>query len=126
MQDENLVTHYQEALVTVQPSVYEDCFGNRTDVPELLGLSVLESMACGTPVIVTKVGSLPEIVEDGVTGFIVPPNNPQAISEKVNDLMQHPSRAIDMGRRAREAVLKRFTWDKVADRCLAAYQGSES
>ena len=120
--DQGLVKRYREALVTVLPSVYENCYGDRTHVPELLGLVALESLACGTPVILTDVGALPEIIEDGTTGFLVPPNNPRAIREKIEYLQQHPEVAVRMGNRGREMVLKRFTWDAVADRCLMSYR----
>jgi len=119
--DAELVERYRRALVTVLPSVYEDCYGGRTRVPELLGLAALESLACGTPVIVTDVASLPEIVRDCVTGFVVPPNDPKAIRERIHYLVGHPERAREMGRRGREDILARFTWEKVAARCEAAY-----
>lgn len=119
--DAELVERYRRALVTVLPSVYEDCYGRRTRIPELLGLAALESLACGTPAIVTDVASLPEIVRDGVTGFVVPPNDPKAIRERIHYLAGHPERAREMGRRGREDVVARFTWDAVAARCEAAY-----
>jgi glycosyltransferase involved in cell wall biosynthesis len=122
--DDALVAAYQNALVTVLPSVYVDCYGRETRVPELLGLVVLESLACATPVIVTSVASLPEIVQDGVTGFIVPPNDPAALGEKIAFLRAHPEVAQSMGRAGREQVLRRFTWKAVAERCLAAYERS--
>ncbi|MGH7773363.1 MAG: glycosyltransferase family 4 protein, partial [Candidatus Binatia bacterium] len=121
LDDGELVQKYREALVTVLPSVYGNCYGDYTVVPELLGLVALESMACGTPVILTDVGSLSEIVEDGATGFLVPPNNPSAIREKIDYLHANPNVAAKMGERGREMVLKRFTWDVVADRCLRSY-----
>ena len=121
--DDALVERYRRALVTVLPSVYTPVDGRTTRQPELLGLVVLESMACGTPVIVTDVASLPELIEDGVNGFIVPPNDAAAIGEKIRFLRDHPTAADEMGRRARTAVLDRFTWRAVAARCLDAYQG---
>jgi glycosyltransferase involved in cell wall biosynthesis len=121
--DAELVERYRGALVTVLPSVYEDCYGRRTRIPELLGLAALESLACGTPAIVTDVASLPEIVRDGITGFVVPPNDAKAIRERIHYLAAHPERAREMGQRGREDVLARFTWDAVAARCEAAYVG---
>ena len=123
--DEELVERYRQSLVTVLPSVYETCYGERTVVPELLGLAALESMACGTPVILTDVASLPEIVRHGVTGFLVPPNNPNAIREKIEFFLANPDIAMEMGKRGREEVLKRFTWDAVVTRCVEAYRLSE-
>ena len=121
--DAELVERYRRALVTVLPSVYEDCYGRRTRIPELLGLAALESLACGTPAIVTDVASLPECVRDGITGFVVPPNDARAIRERIYYLAAHPERAAEMGRRGREDVLARFTWDAEAARCEAAYLG---
>lgn len=120
--DAELAQKYREALVTVLPSVYTDCYDNYTPVPELLGLVALESLACGTPVILTDVASLPEIVEDGVNGFLVPPNDAEAIREKLDYLYAHPEVADAMGRRGREKVLQQFTWELTAHRCLEAYQ----
>jgi glycosyltransferase involved in cell wall biosynthesis len=120
--DDVILDAYRTALVTVLPSVYTDINSNRHVAPELLGLVLLESMACGTPVICTNVGGMPEIVRDGVTGFIVPPNDPIALREKIHWLLDHPDQAAQMGQQARSEVLKNFTWDSVAKRCLEAYQ----
>ena len=119
--DEQLVDLYRSAMVTVLPSVHTTSDGARSDVPELLGLVVLESLACGTPVVVSDVASLPELVEDGVTGFIVPPNDPAAIRDRLRYLLAHPAEAARMGVEGRARVLERFTWDAVARACLAAY-----
>jgi glycosyltransferase involved in cell wall biosynthesis len=120
--DEATIAAYRSALVTVLPSVYKDINAMKHPAPELLGLVLLESMACGTPVICTNVGGMPEIVRDGVTGFIVPPNDPIALREKIHWLLDHPDQAAQMGQQARSEVLKNFTWDSVAKRCLEAYQ----
>lgn len=109
--DSELVRRYQKSSATILPSLADGGF-----------TTAMESMACGTPVIGTKVGSLPEIVNDGITGFLVPPNNPAAIREKIKYLYENPGVAEAMGRRGREVVLKRFTWDTVARRCLEAYE----
>jgi glycosyltransferase involved in cell wall biosynthesis len=78
-------------------------------------------MACGAPAICTDVASLPEVVEDGVTGFVVPPNDPQALGRKLCWLREHPDEAREMGEAARRRVLKTFTWGKVVRRCLEIY-----
>lgn len=119
--DDEVIELYRRATVTVLPSVYDDMYGSHTDVPELFGLALVESMACGTPVICTNVGGMPEIVEDGETGFIVPPNNPQALRHALMTLLADPERAARMGMAARDHVLQHFTWDAVARRCLFAY-----
>lgn len=122
--DEALVQAYQSALCVVLPSVYQTMYGERSNVPELLGQTLLEGMACGTPVICTNVASMPEVVEDGVTGFIVPPNDPSALREKLTWLHEHPEQARVMGSAGRERVLQSFTWPTVVRRCLEIYQSS--
>jgi glycosyltransferase involved in cell wall biosynthesis len=119
--DAALVAAYRRALCVVLPSVYETMYGDTTLVPELLGQSLLEGMACGAPAIGTQVASLPEVVEDGVTGFLVPPNDAAALREKLRWLAAHPHQARAMGRAARRRVAERFTWDRVVERCLDAY-----
>ena len=119
--DSDLVDAYRRAGVVVLPSVYEDRYGGRTLVPELLGQTLLEGMACGAPAICTDVASMPEVVEDGVTGFIVPPNDPEALRARLRHLRDNPDEAARMGAAARRRVLDVFTWDRVVDRCLSAY-----
>lgn len=121
VKDDELVRQYGNALVTVLPSVYRDVYGAVNMNTELLGLVVLESMALGTPVICTRVASLPELVEDGVNGFLVNPNSPGEIASRIDLLAGTPGLAERMGRAGRKMVEERFTWDMVADRCLEAY-----
>jgi glycosyltransferase involved in cell wall biosynthesis len=120
--DDTLVRFYREASCVVLPSVYRDMYGAETLVPELLGQALLEGMACETPVICTDVASMPEIVMDGVTGFVVPPNDPTALSEKLMWLGDHPGEAGKLGRAGRRRVLERFTWPRVVRRCLEVYR----
>lgn len=119
--DAALVQAYREALCVVLPSVYRPSNGTETQVPELLGQTLLEGMACGTPAICTDVASMPEIVQDGVTGWVVPPNDPDTLGERLRHLRCHPERARDMGRAARAVVQEAFTWPAVVRRCLEAY-----
>jgi glycosyltransferase involved in cell wall biosynthesis len=120
--DAALIRAYRMATCIVLPSVYTDVYGGTTQVPELLGQTLLEGMACGLPAICTSVASMPEIVVDGVTGFIVPPSNPRALAEKIAWLRDHPERAWVMGQAARDRVLEKFTWPLVVKRCLEIYQ----
>jgi len=121
--DAELVRAYRRAMCVVLPSVYRTIYGGETLVPELLGQTLLEGMACGAPAICTRVASMPEVVEDGVTGFVVPPNDPAAVREKLLWLREHPGEAKAMGEIARKRVLEKFTWPAVVRRCLAIYQG---
>ena len=119
--DAAIVAAYRRARVVVLPSVYTDRYGGHTLVPELLGQTLVEGMACGVPVICTNVASMPEVVVDGETGFIVPPNDPAALREKLRFLRDHPEQSARMGVAARRRVLEHFTWDRVVNRCLSAY-----
>jgi glycosyltransferase involved in cell wall biosynthesis len=119
--DKDLVDAYRRALCIVLPSVYRNMYGQETTIPELLGQTLLEGMACGTPAICTNVASMPEIVRDGVTGFIVPPNDPQSLREKILWLRDHPCEARVMGDAARQHILDRFAWGSVVRHCLDIY-----
>jgi glycosyltransferase involved in cell wall biosynthesis len=121
-EDASLIHAYRKALCVVLPSVYKTMYGDETRVPELLGQTLLEGMACGAPAICTDVASLPEVVADGVTGFVVPPHDPMALREKLLWLRDHPREAKAMGENARQRVLERFTWPRVVQRCLEIYR----
>ena len=82
--DEELARQYRTAAVLVIPSVERTCYGRRIVVSELLGLVALEAMASGTPVIASRLGGLPEIVEDGVTGYLVPPGDVSTLRERLD------------------------------------------
>ena len=119
--DDELPGLYRRARVFVLPSVHENCYGRRVAVSELLGLSVLEAMASGTPVVCSRIGGVPEIVADGETGYLVEPGDVDALRARLGELLADPVRADRMGRAARESVVERFTWEACAGRCLAAY-----
>jgi glycosyltransferase involved in cell wall biosynthesis len=120
--DDDLVAAYQEALCVVLPSVYRGEHGDETLVPELLGQTLLEGMASGIPAICSDVASMPEIVEDGATGFVVPPNDSAAIREKLSWLESHPAEAERMGAAGRARAQAVFAWPEVVRRCLEAYR----
>ena len=91
-------------------------------MPELLGNVLLESMACGTPAICSNVGGMPEVVEDRVTGFVVPPNDPAALGRSIAELAGNPRLWLEMSRCAREHVISHFTWERTAQSVISAYQ----
>jgi glycosyltransferase involved in cell wall biosynthesis len=126
LDDDALVQEYRRAMCIVLPSVYRTDEGYETRVPELLGQTLLEGMACGTPAICTDVASMPEVVEDGVTGLVVPPNDPASLGERLAWMRAHPAVAAAMGAAGRRRVLERFTWSSVVDRCLDAYRAALS
>jgi glycosyltransferase involved in cell wall biosynthesis len=119
--DADLPDLFRSASVLALPSVERTCYGRSVRVSELLGLVALEAMACGTPVVASRVGGLPEVVQDGVTGFLVPPGDVSALRERLDQLLRDPALVQRLGKNARELVLERFTWARVAERCLAAY-----
>jgi glycosyltransferase involved in cell wall biosynthesis len=121
--DDAAIEHaYRSARVVVLPSVYRSKHGPASPRAELLGLTLLEAMACGTPVIATDVGGMPEVVVDGQTGYVVPPSDPVALREALLDIVKNDGKWSRMSHHAARRVTENFTWDVVADRCLAAYQ----
>jgi glycosyltransferase involved in cell wall biosynthesis len=113
---------FRSAAVLALPSVEYTCYGRRVLISELLGLSVLEAMASGLPVVASRIGGVPEIVVDGQTGFLVQPGDVDELRDRLALLLASPALAADMGRRGRDLVLERFTWEHCAARCLAAYR----
>jgi glycosyltransferase involved in cell wall biosynthesis len=113
-----LVRH---AAVLALPSVHHTCYGRFVRVSELLGLVVLEAMASGTPVVCSRIGGIPEIVDDGQTGLLVEPGDVDELHARLGELLRDRALAARLGRNGREQVLERFTWDACAQRCLGAY-----
>ena len=119
--DADLPTLYRAAQVVALPSVELTCYGRKVAVAELLGLAAIEAMASGTPVVASRVGGLPEVVEHGVTGFLVEPGNVAELRWRLAEVLGDRGLATRLGRNARERFLQTFTWQACADRCLAAY-----
>ena len=124
LDDEALVREYRRAMCIVLPSVYRTDEGYESAVPELLGQTLLEGMACGAPAICTDVASMPEVVEHGVTGFVVPPNDPASLGDRLAWFRGHPVEAAAMGQAGRHRVLEHFTWTNTVNRCLDAYSSA--
>jgi glycosyltransferase involved in cell wall biosynthesis len=74
---------------------------------EGLGRVILEAMASGTPVIGSRVGGIPELVEDGARGFLVPPGDESALAEKLRWILNNPAKTSEMGKSGR-AFVERF------------------
>jgi glycosyltransferase involved in cell wall biosynthesis len=119
LSDPEVIDRLGRAMALVHPTPVDAC--GSAGVNELFGLALVEAMARGCPVIASDAASLPEIVEPGVSGLLVPPNQPDAIGEAIAALAADPDlwRRLSLGARAR--VESRFTWRHVVERCLDAY-----
>jgi glycosyltransferase involved in cell wall biosynthesis len=120
--DDELPRLYRRARVVVLPSVHRTCYGRQVAISELLGLSVLEAMASGTPVVCSRLGGLTEVVRDGETGFLVTPGDIDELRDRLAALLANPRLAARLGKAARDLALEHFTWQACAARCLPAYQ----
>ena len=78
-------------------------------------------MASGTPVVASRLGGLPEVVEHGLTGFLVEPGNIAELRERLAQILGNRRLAEKLGRNSRDHFLEKFTWAACAARCLAAY-----
>lgn len=105
------------ATVFACPSVYEP-----------LGIVNLEAMACGTAVVASAVGGIPEVVDDGVTGLLVPydEHDPEGFARgfahRLNELLADPDRAATMGQAGRKQAITEFSWSAVAARTVELYE----
>ena len=106
---DQLPMYYNAADVCVVPSYYES-----------FGLVAVESMACGTPVVASRVGGLTSTVMDGETGYLIPWRCPEPFAERLELLLDNDELRASFGRAAREAV-ERFRWQNVADAVSSLY-----
>ncbi|MBD3367981.1 MAG: glycosyltransferase [Candidatus Eisenbacteria bacterium] len=83
---------------------------------------LLESMAVGVPVVVTDVGGNPELVEDGATGFVVPPGDPVALADRVVDILNDETLASSMGEAARRRARREFSTERMVERTTEFYR----
>jgi glycosyltransferase involved in cell wall biosynthesis len=110
--------------------------GFRSDVAELLSLmevfilpslseglplSLLEAQAAGKPVVASRVGGNPEVVENGKTGFLVPPSEPDMLAERIVQLLENPSAAIAMGERGRLRMRQIFSLEAMGRAYLSLF-----
>jgi alpha-maltose-1-phosphate synthase len=98
------------ATVFACPSIYEP-----------LGIVNLEAMACGTAVVASRTGGIPEVVADGRTGLLVPPGEPEPLAAALNTLIRDPDRAAAMGEAGRKRAVAEFGWPAIAAQIADLY-----
>jgi glycosyltransferase involved in cell wall biosynthesis len=89
---------------------------------ESFGMSLIEAMACGIPVVATRVGGMTGIVADGETGLVVEPGDVPALAEATSVLLADDSRRREMGAAARRRALELFSWERVTEALDALYR----
>jgi glycosyltransferase involved in cell wall biosynthesis len=108
---EELVRHYSAAEVAVTASLYEG-----------FGLPCAEAMSCSTPVIATKAGALPEVVNHGRAGLLVPPEDPSALAVAIKQLLSNQSLRQRLGEAGRKRIEEAFSWEDAAKKTLEVYK----
>jgi len=102
--------YYSAAEIVIVPSHYES-----------FGMVALEAMACGTPVVASQVGGLAFLVKDGQTGYVVPDGEPDALGERLAELIRNPQQRQRLGEQAAHYALD-FSWQLISKRILEEYQ----
>ena len=107
---DTLPYYYSAAEAVVVPSLYES-----------FGMVALEAMACGTPVVASEVGGLAFLVQDGVTGFTVPVDDPSALADRLLHIITDPELKKKLGQQAAE-LAQDYDWHLIAERILQLYE----
>jgi len=108
---DELVQLYNQAEVFVSPSLYEG-----------FGLPAAEAMACGAPIVATTAGAFPEVIEDGVSGLLVPPGDARALAGAIERVLGDRTLQQRLGTEGRRRIVEHFSWRETAVRTLALYQ----
>ncbi len=107
-----LVRTYQDADLLILPSIWQESYG----------LPIAEAMACGTAVLASRCGGIPELVEDGVTGVLVPQSDLVSLTNALTELVGNRPALKRMGVAAHERAQLRCPWERSADRLEAIYR----
>jgi len=110
--DDELSLLYEESDIFINPSLIYESFS----------YTCLEAMTHGVPAVASKIGGIPEVVEDGVSGFLFQPGNIKELVNKLKTLIDHPAKRIEMGEQARARVEKYFDSMSVAKDVLEKYK----
>jgi D-inositol-3-phosphate glycosyltransferase len=106
---DTLAYYYSAAEVVVVPSFYES-----------FGMVALEAMACGTPVVASQVGGLAFLVQDGITGYVVPDGDEEALYEKLHLLSLDPDLRTRLGNQA-AAAARSYGWEIISNQMIRMY-----
>jgi glycosyltransferase involved in cell wall biosynthesis len=107
----DLPPYYRAAAVSVIPSLEEG-----------FGIPAAEAMGCEVPVVASDAGGLPEVVENGVTGLVVPRGDADALARAIQTLLTDPERRREMGQAGRARALRLFDWDRSAEQFEQLYR----
>jgi glycosyltransferase involved in cell wall biosynthesis len=88
---------------------------------ENLPFAVLEALSTGLPVVTTRVGGIPEMINNGKNGFLVEPSNSRALADRILFYLEHPALALEMGLLARETIEKNFDWKLIVKKVVKVY-----
>jgi glycosyltransferase involved in cell wall biosynthesis len=118
--DATLLNEYRRAWAVVLPSTYVDCYGRSYLAPELMGLTLLEAMACGTPAICSTVGALPEFIRHEKTGLVF--ESVAELREELERLSADSALVDELGAGAREVVVEEYGFAAVGPKMLNIYE----
>ncbi|MCC5637256.1 glycosyltransferase family 4 protein [Nostoc sp. CHAB 5844] len=123
--DQQLLDEYRTAQVTILPSVHTDCYNNYSPVPELMGFTLLESQACGTPVICTDAGAMHEFLDNERTGFVVKQNSGEAIANALNQLVNLSAMEYAAYQTCCRELIESLSWSNVVQQHLSIYKSTK-
>jgi glycosyltransferase involved in cell wall biosynthesis len=110
VETDELVRLYRRASIVAVPSLYEG-----------FGLPATEAMACGAPVVASAAGALPEVMETGGGGILVPPGDPDALAKAIATLLEQPEARARLGAESRPRVVEAYSWPRIAQRTASLY-----
>lgn len=127
-----------ELLDRLQLKPHAILTGFRSDIPELLATMhclvfpsfkvegtpqvLLQAMAMGIPIVATRIGGIPDLIEDGTMGRLVEPENPVALADAVQRVLEHREESLAAAQRARQRVLQNFSLDQAIERTASIYR----
>ena len=108
---DDITARFQESDMLINPSLSEP-----------FGMALVEGMAAGLPVIAPRVGGMVEIIQEGINGLLVNPNDPHDLALAILKLLSSPDLRAEMGKAGRQRVLEVFAWDRIVEQLLARYE----